>query len=165
LIVLPAKMLPYHDSFDYCDLSFAQTMMLRIDEIAVITVLDDAKACMSVIHDILSRIGGPLSPLQLREVATHMAAINVHLAERPTFGSSFSPLTGEYLIGAETPAEVKLSDWKSEVLGKIMHAVCGQAMPEFDEKPEILENIKTGRFTFLFKNNGEFMVDHMDPIA
>jgi len=44
LLVYPAKMIPGIESFDYGDLSFAQTMLLRIDDIAVIAVLDDSQA-------------------------------------------------------------------------------------------------------------------------
>jgi hypothetical protein len=165
LMVLPAKTLPYHESFDYCDLSFAQTMLLRIGEIAVISVFDDAKGCLSVIDDFLRKIRGPLSPLQLREVATHVAAINLHLAERPRFSSEINVMTGQYVIGAETAETVELTEWKSEILGQMMHSICGNAMPEFDGKAEILEGLKTGRSTFLHNDKGEFAADHMDPIA
>jgi hypothetical protein len=164
LLVLPAKTLPYTESFDYCDLSFAQTLLLRIDEIAVIAVFDDSCACVNVIQDLIQKINGPLSPLQLREIATHMAAINIHLSERPKFGSSIDGLTGEYEIGAEVPNEIKLVEWKSEILGQMMHYICGSAMPEYDGKAQILENIKTGRHTFLHNDQGEFAADHMDPI-
>jgi hypothetical protein len=164
LLVLPAKILPRRESFDYCDLSFAQTMLLRIDEIAVIAALDDSGACASLIQDFILRIKGPLSPLQLRELATHMAAINIHLAKRPMFGSDVNFLTGEYTIGAERPDEIELIEWKNEILGKLMHYICGSAMPEYDEKPEILENIKTGRYTFVLNDKGEFAADHMDPL-
>lgn len=164
LIVLPAKILPYREPFDYCDLSFAQTMLLRVDDIAVIAVFDDSNACLSVIQDFIRKIKGPLSPLQLRELATHMAAINIHLSERPMFGSSVNVLTGEYEIGAERPEEIELKEWESEILGRMMHHICGGAMPEYDEKSQILENIKTGRYTFMFNDKGEFVADHMDPI-
>jgi hypothetical protein len=164
LLVLPAKVLPYRESFDYCDLSFAQTILLRIEDIAVIVVLDDAKASLSVILDFIQKIEGPLSPLQLREVATHMAAINLHLVERPKFGSSVNLLSGEYEIGAEASSEIKLAEWESDILGRMMHSICGSAMPEFDTKSQILENIKTGRYTFIFNDRGEFAADHIDVI-
>jgi hypothetical protein len=64
-----------------------------------------------------------------REVATHMATINIHLSERPKFGSSIDSLTGEYEIGVEVPNEIKLMEWKSEILGQMMHYICGRAMP------------------------------------
>jgi hypothetical protein len=163
LLILPAKNLPYREPFDYCDLSFAQTMLLRIDEIAVIAVFDDSGACQNVIMDFIQKIDGHLSPIQLREIATHMAAINLHLKERPRFGSGFL-VTGEYGIVAEGPSEIELAEWDSEILGKMMHYICGSAMPEFDGKPEILENVKTGRYSFIYNDKGEFAADHMDSV-
>jgi hypothetical protein len=118
---------------------------------------------MSVIHEFLEKIGGPLSPLQLRELATHMAAINIHIEERPKFGSSVNALTGEYSIGAERPNEIKMTEWKSEILGLMMHHICGPAMLEYANKAQILENIKTGKYSFLFNDKSEFAADHMDP--
>jgi hypothetical protein len=164
ILVFPAKTLPYRESFDYCDLSFAQTLLVRIDEIAVIAVFDDSCACVNVIQDFIQKIKGPLSPLQLREIATHMAAINIHLSERPKFGSGFDSLSGEYGIGAEVPREVKLVEWDSEILGQMMHHICGSAMPEYDGKAQVLDNIKTGQHTFLYNDQGEFAANHMDLI-
>lgn len=162
LLVLPAKNLPHLEPFDYCDLSFAETMLLRINEIAVIAVFDDSCACNTTIQDFIGNINGPLSPLQLRELATHMAAINIHLAERPRYGSSIDLLTGENEIWAELPDEIRLEEWNAGILGQLMHHICGTAMPEYDGKAQILENIKTGRHTFLHNDRGEFAADHMD---
>jgi hypothetical protein len=46
----------------------------------------------------------------------------------------------------------------------MMHYICGSAMPEFDGKPEVLENVKTGRYTFIYNDKGEFAADHMAQI-
>jgi len=165
LLVVPAKILPYGEPFDYCDLSFAQTMLLRIDEIAVIAVFDDSRASLSVIQDFIKKIGGPLSPLQLRELAIRMAAINIHLAERPRFYSSLNILTEEYEIAGEGPAEIRLEDWRDETLGKMMYHICSNAMIGIAEKPQILESIKTGRYSFMFDDKGDFAANHMDPIT
>jgi hypothetical protein len=164
LLVLPAKILPYGEQFDYRDLSFAQTMLLRIDEIAVIAVFDDAQASLSVIQDTLKKIAGPLSPLQLRELAVRMALINIHLSERPRFSSGFDMITEEYEIGGQRPAEIQIEDAKDEVVGKMMHHICGPAVIENPDKAQILENLKTGHYTFLFDDKGQFAADHMDPV-
>ena len=37
-------------------------------------------------------------------------------------------------------------------------------MPEYDGKPQILENIKSGTYTFIINDKGEFAADHMDLI-
>lgn len=165
LLVVPAKILPYWESFDYLDLSFSQTMLLRIDGIAVIAVFNDSQACLSMIGDFISNIGGPLSPLQLRELAVRMAFINIHLADRPRFRSSLDILTEQYEIDGERPAKIEVGDWKEEVFGMMMHNICGNIVIENDQKPQILENIKTGRYSFIFDDKGNFSADHMDLIG
>jgi hypothetical protein len=165
LLVLPAKILPYGDQFDYCDLSFAQTMLLRIDEIAVIAVFDDAQASLSVVQETLQRIAGPLSPLQLRELAVRMAVTNIYLSERPRFSSNFDIVTEEYEIGGQRPAEIQIEHVNDEVVGKMMHHICGPIVIENPDKAQILENLKTGHYTFLFDDKGRFAADHMDLIS
>ena len=87
ILVLPAKVRPHLESFDYGDITGAQTVLLRINETAIIAVLNDSQAALTIYYDELDKIGGPLSPLQLREIAARFASINVQLAERPKFSS------------------------------------------------------------------------------
>jgi hypothetical protein len=164
LLVLPAKILPYGEQFDYCDLSFAQTMLLRIDDIAVIAVLNDSQASLSVVQETLKKIAGPLSPLQLREIMVRMAAINIHLAERPRFSSSLDLLTEAYEISGERPSEIRLEDMDHDRIGKMMYHICGPLLVGHPDKAEILENLKTGHYTLLFDDKGGFAADNMDPV-
>jgi hypothetical protein len=159
LLVVPAKKLKGREEFDYCDLSFAQTMLLRLDEIAVIAVLDDSQASLSVIHDFIKGIGGPLSPLQLRELALRMAAINIHLAERPSFASDINALTEEYEIRGIRPKEISIEKYEHETLGTMMHHICEGLVIEHDDKAKVLENIKTGLYSFIYDDTGKFFAD------
>jgi hypothetical protein len=147
LLVLPAKVRPHYESFDYVDLSFTKTMLLRIDVIAIITVLDDSQGALSFFHDKLDMIGGPLSPLQAREIAAHFASINIHLAERTVFSTELDVLSGECRIVARRPSQLMLRHWDSEILGQIMSRICEELLVVFPNKSEILENIGTGRHT------------------
>ncbi len=162
LLVLPAKVRPHYESFDYVDLSFAKTMLLRIDDIAIIAVLDDSQGALSFFHDKLDMIGGALSPLQAREIAAHFASINIHLAERTVFSTEFDVLSGECGIVARRPSQLMLSDWDSEILGQIMSRVCEELLVVFPNKSELLENIRTGRHTFLVDDNGDFVGNSME---
>ena len=107
LLVLPAKNIPGVESFDYGDLSFAQTMLLRIDDIAVIAVLDDSNALNSIGVDKMWKIKGALSPLQLREIAVRMAVHNLLLAERPFFSSEMDLEHEECAIVAHRPRDIR----------------------------------------------------------
>ena len=164
LLVLPAKILPYGESFDYCDLSVAQTMLLRIDGTALIAVFDDSQACASAALDELRKVTGPLSPLQLREIAVRLAANNIHLAERPLFRSDIDVFNEEYSIVGQRPDQIRFVEWDNELVGKMMTHICGPLLPDTPDKPEILENLKTGRYTFVLNDHGHFAADHMDVI-
>jgi hypothetical protein len=162
LLVLPAKVRPHFESFDYGDLSFAQTTLLRMDETAIIAVLNDSQAAMTVYNEELDKVRGPLSPLQLREIAARLASINIQLAERPRFSSDLNLLSEECKILCHRPSEWRLENWQNEIQGAIMHHVCKDMVVNTPDRERILENLKTGCYTFLVDNKGEFLRNHMD---
>ncbi|MHB8654132.1 MAG: hypothetical protein ACYDA9_09660 [Terriglobia bacterium] len=162
LLVLPAKVRPHFESFDYGDLSFAQTMLLRIDETAIIAVFNDSQAAQSIYYEELGKITGPLSPLQLREIATRLASINIHLIERPRFSSDLNGLTEEYRILGHRPNEWCLANWQNEIQGAIMYNFCKDMVVNTPDREKILGNLKTGRYTFLVDNEGKFIRNHME---
>jgi len=115
----------------------------------------------------LHRIQGPVSPLQAREMAARFAAINIHLAERPRFSSSIDLLSEEYAILGHRPNEWRIGDWKDETQGLIMHHVCKDTMVgmvDMPDREQLLEKIKTGRYTFLLDGERKFIHDHMDLV-
>jgi len=162
LLVVPAKVRPHYESFDYVDLSFAKTMLLRIDEIAIVAVLDDSQGSLSIFSEKPNIMGGPLSPLQAREIAAHFAAINLQLDERTVFMSEFDTLGDKCTIVARRPPQLMLSEWNSEILGDIMHRICDEMLGGGPNRDEISEQIKTGRHTFLVDENGDFISNSME---
>jgi hypothetical protein len=76
LMILPAKRAPHLEDFDYIDLHASQTMLLRIDSTAIVTVLNDGGAVAAFLTEKLPKIEGPLSPLQLREITAQAAFAN-----------------------------------------------------------------------------------------
>ena len=162
MLILPAKVRPHFEPFDYGDLSFAQTMLLRMEETAIITVFNDSGATLSIFGDHLSKIEGPVSPLQLRELAAELASLNIQLAERPRFASDFNLLTEEYRIIAERPEYWRLEQWDPEVRAKIMRHICEPLLSKLEDKERILGLIDTGRYTFLVDDDGRFIHNHME---
>lgn len=160
LLVLPAKVRPHFEGFDYGDLSFAKTVVLRIEETAIVAVLNDAQAVLSIYFEELDKIKGPLSPLQVREVAAHFASINIHLAGRPSFSSDFS--SGEYRILGHRPEDLRLEDWRPEIHGAIMDHTCKDMLAGVPDSENIREQVRTGRCTFLTRPDGSFQSDNMD---
>lgn len=162
ILVLPAKVRTHLEPFDYADLSFAQTMLLRVDETAIIAVFNDSGAALSIFGDRVKRIDGPLSPLQLRELTAEFASLNIQLSERPRFSSDLNLLTEEYKIVAHRPESWSLEKWDPDVRAKIMGHICEPLLSLLPEKDEIVEKILTGRYTFLVDDEGMFIRDHME---
>src|SRR5262245_1652434 len=73
------------ETFDFADLYLAQTMLLRLGDVAFIAVFDDSQAAMTKFFPRTKTIDGPLTELQLREVMTELAWLNLLLKERPRF--------------------------------------------------------------------------------
>jgi hypothetical protein len=165
LLVVPVKVLPYFESFDYGDLSFAQTVLLRIDDVAIITVIDDSQASISAAYETVQKIKGPLSPLQVRELAVRLAINNIHLAERTRFKSEINMLAEECSIVAQRPSEeIRFDEFKDEIVGQMMAHLCGPLLGNQDRDGKILEMLRTGHYGFLFDERGEFRTDDMDPV-
>ncbi|HEV2299219.1 MAG TPA: hypothetical protein VGR72_11960 [Candidatus Acidoferrales bacterium] len=162
MLVLPAKVRSHYEGFDYGDFSFAQTMLLRLEDTAIIVVFDDSQASQSFWVEKLNRIDGPLSPLQLREIVAEFAAINIHLAERPRFSSDIDLISEEYEIIGHRPTHWYLENWKPEIRGGIMHHICKDMVVNTPDREQILSNIRTGRYTFLVDEDGKFLRNHMD---
>ena len=87
--------------FDYIDSFLGKTIMIRIGECAVISVLDDSGACCQILNT--EKLSMPLNNRKLREVFSHLSYISVNLKEKPTYASYTSK--EEYIIKAIFPKE------------------------------------------------------------
>jgi hypothetical protein len=163
LAVLPAKVRPHFDGFDFIDLSAAQTMLLTIGDVAVIVVFNDSQYSLSAVAEVdLPKIGGPLSPVQLRELAARFASINLQTEPRTRFASEFDKSSGEYRITAERPDQVQLLDWDNELFGRIMYPLTKDFLESIPNNEEIGGFVKSGRYTFLSTPSGAFDLDSME---
>lgn len=162
LWVLPAKVRPHFERFDFIDLSVAQTMLLAVDDVAIITVLNDSQAVMTVAFDDLQQIGGPLSPIQLRELAARFAAINLQVEPRAQFVSEIDAIAEDYSISAVRPDEVQIRDWDGDLYGRIMHALTQDLTKIIKNGDEILKHVRAGQYTFLRTPQGKFDADSME---
>jgi hypothetical protein len=163
LAVLPAKVRPHFEGFDFIDLSLAQTMLLVIDDVAIIAVFNDSQAALTVGFEDIQKIGGSLSPIQLRELAARFAAINLQVQPRARFFSTFDAAAEEYRIAAERPDEVHCPAWDNDVLGKIMYMVSKDLLEVIKEDRETIGTlVRSGRYTFLTTPEGRFDMNSME---
>jgi hypothetical protein len=163
LAVFPAKVRQHFEGFDFIDLSIAQTMLLSVDDVAVVAIFNDSQAALSAaFKDLQRKIAGPLSPVQLREVAATLASINLHVEPRPQFFSQIDTSAGTYNIVAERSDQVHTSAWNYELHGRIMHALTKDMLKGMDNHEELLNLVKSGRYTFLTTPNGTFDSESME---
>lgn len=166
LIVLPAKTAEHLDKYDYRDVYAANTILLRINDIAFLAVLDDSCAALNFFSDHFKRLSAPLSPIQLREVLSHLTLLNSKLKYRPSYSTKINPSTGEAVIIAQLPESMELEDHTREELGEILYANVAEyveKMPSPD-KNFTKENVLNGCYHFLFDENQEFILNSMDLI-
>jgi hypothetical protein len=147
-------------NFDYADLYLAQTMMLRLDGQAFITVFDDATGAISYFGDRLKKITGPINTLQLREVMVEVASLNLHLKNRPIFRSMFDFEEERHTIVVDLP-ELVLETWRPEIRGRLLYEQMKASgpFPRFARigQKRALDEIKAGRRGFIFDDKDEFV--------
>lgn len=151
---------PGEGAFDFGDLYQAQTIVLRMDDMAFVTAFGDAGCTLHYFKDKLLRMNGPLSSLQLREVVAELAAIRLHMKRPPTFRSLFDLEAKSHWIYADR-VDYTLRKWRPEVRGKLLH----HSMQSFGPRlvftgrttKDALKLVKAGKLTFLFDDSGNFL--------
>jgi hypothetical protein len=159
LVILPAKLSDEFEPFDYMDLYLAKTMLLRLDDIAIIHVLDDSCAVMNLYQNILNKINRPLSHLQLRELTATFAMANLDLIERPDFFSNFDANSATCRIETKLPTRFEFQDFDPNIYGSIMiHCFKDYLYTLPQPEREIIEtHMRKGGYSFLFDEEGNLI--------
>lgn len=159
LFVLPALTDDFNQEFDFLALYEPQSILIKLGDIAFIAVLNDSGAAFSSWSHNLSKINGPLSQLQLRETLACVSSINLQLQVRPKFKSNLNLRTGEYSISAEHPEIVEIDESLTNRYGELLYYCCQdhiQLIEEISGK-NIEEDLRNGRWTFLFDQHNNFI--------
>ena len=163
--MLYAKERPHFGQFDYADNYPAKSIMLRFKEIVFFTILNDACATYTLLKaGKLSKISGPLSPIQIREVFARITYTSLLVKHLPRFISLFG--NGYYTITAEHSEFVEAEKHQPKLYGSLLLHACKDeldAMAGPDSK-EAKKNAAEGRWTFLFNPEGSFIEDSMELI-
>lgn len=165
-IVLPAKTAAHIENYDYRDVYAANTILLRVNDIAFLAVLDDSCAASHFFSGHAKRLTSPLSPIQLREVLSHLTLLNHKLRYRPSYNTKVDPRAGDVCIVASLPDSMELEEHSREELGEILYANVSEYVEKMHtpDKGFTKENILKGSYHFLFDENGEFLANSMDLI-
>jgi len=164
---IPVKAQASRDRFDLGDLYLAQTMLLRLDDMAMLTVFNDSGGAMNYFWQKLEKITGPVSELQLREIMAELACLNLHLKERPTFHTECDLMNEKCRIIGKRPT-LDLVHMDRRIRGKLLHQAVRHMLPQIRtagrSQDEMLEAIKSGNLTFLFNDHGEFINELWMPL-
>jgi hypothetical protein len=124
-LALPVRAQASTEQFDFGDLYLAQSMFLRLDEMAMLAVFNDSGAAMSWFWQKLEKITGPVSDLQLREIMVEFAYLNLQLKERPTFHTDCNILEETCRIVGKR-GSLDLEDMDYMIRGKLMYHAFGR---------------------------------------
>ena len=138
------------------DFHDARTVLVQVDDTAVIAVLDDACAATSILQPWLEGIEGPLTKIQLRELAARLAYTSVFAMPRPEFFYAFDGT--RVRLSVRRGPRMALVDEDRAVLSEFLTHACGGLLaastdPERDKK---LEGLRDGSLSFVY-NNGQFI--------
>jgi hypothetical protein len=163
--VLPAQLSDAYESFDYRDLYDARTVLLCLGDTCLIAVLNDSGIARHAFQSYFDKITGALSPIQLREVMSHLAHINNLVKVRPRFGSRVM-FNDRYYIHADVPATIELAEGGQELFGETLFACTADILGQFQNSDieVIRRDVRAGKRTFLFDSDGKFLTDSMEPL-
>lgn len=148
------------EEFDLGSLSDYSTVLIRIGSVGIVSVLNDCGFVGPMVSEYLSHISGPMSAIQLREVAARLAYGNKLLTNRPAFWSELER-EGILTIWSRLPASGEHGEVDKTELGHLIAFSCGSLLmssntPEPEEK--ILQ-LQRGEIQFLYRDDGSFIQD------
>lgn len=165
LVVLRISPTKKDVAFDYCDNLAGRTMLLQVNDVAMIYVLDDCGATSGMLSEQLKKLPYSLSELQLREVYARHLAANIHIKERPIFRTEFVSATGKPRISVELP-ELNIHNYEPEVFGRFFATALGNYSDALTVDgitgEEALDAIKSGHVSFLFDEHGNVKTQRCD---
>ena len=159
IFVFPSRTDSPLGEFDYADYYPGRAMLLRLGDITIVAVLNDACAAINILWESIQRLTGPLSALQCRELLAHFSYANILLKNRPKFYSVVNRASETLTISVEHSEFNETSEFKASEFGHVLYSVVSStidAVP-FSDPAEAHEHIRQGRWTFLFDSNGEFV--------
>lgn len=155
-LVVPAR--EDLEPFDFGSLSGFSTIYVRIGPVGLVSVLNDCGLVGPLVRDYLSRISGPLSAIQLREVAARLAYGNRLLLRRPAFWSELDAET-RLSIKARPPPSVELDEVDKQELGRLIASACAPLLlnSQTPDPHEKIRQLERGEIQFLYHDDGSFI--------
>jgi hypothetical protein len=154
------------ESFDFGSLSDYSTFALRIGNLGIATVLNDCGYVGALVREYLSHITGPISSIQLREIAARLAYGNTLLVSRPSFWSELAP-GGNLTIRSSSPISHEIHDVDRADLGRVIAYACAPLLRK-SRTPDVelkIEQLARGEIQFLYHDDGSFISESLQPLS
>jgi len=152
MIVLPVEDADGVARFDFSDLTYAQTLMLRLGGLGFLVVFNDSRGAQSAIGNLLDRLIVPVTGVQLRELSARLAYGNLLINRRPVY-RTIQDADGRLVITASIPDELQLERIEPERFGMLMNHLLRTGLPnrQIDglDASEAEERILSGELTLL----------------
>ena len=153
LVVMPAEEVENGPAFDLIDLSFAQTLVLRMHDFVLFAVFDDSCATIHGIEDWINAVKAPLNPIQIRELAVRFACCNLQLKNPPTFRTRV--INGDppiVIIEGEHDASPEFETFDKKLFGSMLISVLDKFLPHIQSKEhtndEMIKMLREGELSF-----------------
>ncbi len=153
------------DKFDYFDLTFDHTMVLRIGDLGLVAVLTDGGKCSRMLRDVLFAVEGEvLTMVQLRELGARLALANRQLINRPRFYTAIDKRSDDarIMLGAKPNPGLKCEPLDHDELGEIMVFALRSFLDNLEiggvsGAKKIAAIIRKGRSSFFLDEEKRFM--------
>lgn len=106
--------------YDYNDHLPTHTVMIRLGEIAFISVLNDTRGVLQGLEPKFDKLPPDLNPLQFAELLAEFQFVSAHLKYRPQFSTEVNPKTGEVTIKGKVPELFDLEELDFSIRGHLM---------------------------------------------
>lgn len=162
-----AKTEGWREEFDYGDIFDAQTMLLRLGNVALVTTFNDACGAINGAMPKLEKIEGSLSEIQAREVMVDLAFMNLSLKERPRFYTECDMGNETITEKAVLPDPFELGELNFALRGRLLRDSFGESVKQIrvagKTQQEIEQAIDGGRFSVLVDETGTFIKQGLTP--
>ena len=145
---------PSKKKFDFVDLHFPQTVLLRIGDVAIISCFNDSGALAIIAENHLERIrtwGRPLNELQLKETFAYLSCASLQM-RKPEFVTVFDRVSRQIEVICNRPNEIEIDDYNPKLMGALMLSLVRENVPnmtiEGKRGKAAAELIATGTVTF-----------------
>lgn len=152
------------ESFDFVSLSDYSTLMLRIGNLGIAAVLNDCGYVGPLVRDYFSHISGPISSIQLREIAARLAYGNTLLVSRPRFWSELDP-ADNLTIKSSPPPLREIHKVDRVELGQLIAFSCAPLLRNSSTHDVELkiEQLACGDIHFIYHDDGTFISKSLKP--